>query len=141
MTNHWLLKTEPDDYSYEDLENDGETVWDGVGNNLALVHMREVVEGDLAMIYHTGRERRIVGVARITSDNYPDPEHDNPKRVVFDLEPLFRLEDPVELSAIKEDGGFDDWDLVTNPRLSVMPVTQKHWEEVLAMAGVGEDLA
>lgn len=130
----WLLKTEPDDYSYDDLESDGGTVWDGVGNNLALIHMRKVAKGDQALLYHTGRERKIVGVARVTSDPYPDPEHDDPKRVVFDVEPERRLASPVELSEIKADGSFDDWDLVRNPRLSVMPVPAKHWKRLLEMA-------
>lgn len=129
----WLLKTEPSDYSYDDLESDGKTVWDGVGNNLALIHMREVSPGDEAFIYHTGRDRKIVGVARITSDPYPDPEHDDEKRVVFDIEPDRRLANPVELSDVKADGSFDEWDLVRNPRLSVMPVPAKHWKKILKM--------
>jgi predicted RNA-binding protein with PUA-like domain len=131
---YWLLKTEPDDYSYDDLEADGGTVWDGVSNNLALVHMRTVESGDRALLYHTGRERRIVGVARVTSDPYPDPKHADPKRVVFDVEPERRLGSPVELSEIKADGAFDDWDLVRNPRLSVMPVPEEHWKRLLEMA-------
>lgn len=131
MTQYWLLKTEPGDYSYDDLEKDGSTVWDGVGNNTALIHMRNVKPGDLALIYHTGNQRRIVGVARVTSDPYPDPEHDDPKRVVFDVEPDHRLEKSVELSEIKADGRFDEWDLVRNPRLSVMPVPAKHWKRLV----------
>ena len=131
---YWLLKTEPSDYSYDDLETDGGTVWDGVGNNLALVHMREVESGDEALIYHTGRERKIVGVARVTSAPYPDPQHDDPKRVVFDIEPERRLDSPVELSDVKAEGSFDDWELVRNPRLSVMPVPEQHWKRLLEMA-------
>lgn len=131
MTQHWLLKTEPGDYSYDDLERDGKTVWDGVGNNTALIHMRNVETGDLAVIYHTGNQRRLVGVARVTSDPYPDPEHDDPKRVVFDVEPERRLAKPIELSEIKADGRFDEWDLVRNPRLSVMPVPAEHWKRLV----------
>lgn len=135
MTQHWLLKTEPSDYSYQDLEDDQGTYWDGVGNNLALIHMREVEPGDLALIYHTGRQRQIVGVAKITSEPYPDPELDDPKRVVFDLEPERRLPEPVALKEIKAEGSFDGWDLVRNPRLSVMPVPEEHWRRILEMAG------
>jgi len=130
---YWLLKTEPSDYSFDDLESDGETVWDGVGNNQALLHMRNVTSGDEAFIYHTGRERKIVGVARVTSDPYPDPERDDPKRVVFDVEPTRRLDHPVELSDVKTDRAFDDWDLVRNSRLSVMPVPAKLWKKLLKM--------
>lgn len=130
----WLLKTEPGDYSYDDLENDVSTVWDGVGNNLALIHMREVREDDRAFIYHTGRERKIVGIAKVISDPYPDPERDDPKRVVFDVEAEERLETPVTLTQVKDDPEFSDWDLVRNPRLSVMPVEPEHWEKILEMA-------
>lgn len=133
----WLLKTEPGDYSYDDLETDLGTVWDGVGNNLALIHMREVREGDQALIYHTGRERSVVGVARVTSDPYPDPELDDPKRVVFDIEPDRRLEEPVTLSSIKERPEFSDWELVKNPRLSVMPVPPELWEKLLSLGHRG----
>jgi len=136
MANTWLLKTEPNDYSYDDLETEGRTVWDGVGNNLALIHMRKVAPGDRALIYHTGRERKIVGIARVTSEPYPDPEHDDPKRVVFDVEPEGRLTKPVELAEVKADGAFDEWELVRNPRLSVMPVPAEHWRRLLEMGGV-----
>lgn len=129
----WLLKTEPSDYSYDDLENDVSTIWDGVGNNLALMHMREVRKGDRAFVYHTGRERRIVGIAKVISDAYPDPEHDDPKRVVFDIEVDERLESPVTLSDVKDDPDFSEWDLVRNPRLSVMPVPPAHWEKIESM--------
>lgn len=130
----WLLKSEPDDYSYDELEREGGTVWDGVGNNLALIHMREVKPGDLALIYHTGKERAAVGVARVTSEPYPDPERDDPKRVVFDLEPEARLARPVTLAEIKADPVFAGWELVGNPRLSVMPVPEKLWRRLLALA-------
>lgn len=134
----WLLKTEPSDYSYDDLENDVSTIWDGVGNNLALMHMREVRKGDRAFIYHTGRERRIVGIAKVISDAYPDPEYDDPKRVVFDIEVDERLQSPVTLSDVKDDPDFSEWDLVRNPRLSVMPVPPAHWEKIEAMGVSGE---
>lgn len=131
---YYLLKTEPGDYSYDDLEKDGSTVWDGVRNYAALKHMREVREGDKAFIYHTGNQRRIVGVARVTSDAYPAPEEDDAKIVVFDVEPEERLESPVSLSAVKDDPAFSDWSLVNNPRLSAMPVPPELWEKVLEMS-------
>lgn len=132
--NTWLLKTEPNDYSYDDLEREGGTRWDGVGNNLALKHMREVREGDRALIYHTGKERAAVGVARVTSAPYPDPEHDDPKRVVFDVAPDTRLEHPVTLAEVKADSAFDDFALVRNSRLSVMPVPAATWKRLMAMS-------
>lgn len=128
---YWLLKTEPSDYSYDDLERDGSTVWDGVGNNLALKHMREVQKGDEAFIYHTGSERQIVGVAEIVSDPYPDPRAPDSKRVVFDIEPRRRLAKPVTLQQVKEDSSMRDFDLVRISRLSVMPVSSTRWRKLL----------
>ncbi len=131
---YWLLKSEPNDYSYDDLERDGETYWDGVKNNAALKRMREVAEGDSAFVYHTGNERAVVGVARITSGPYPDPEAGDPKLVVFDLEPDRRLDRPVTLKEIKADSAFEGFDLVRVPRLSVMEVPPKLWKRILKLA-------
>ncbi|HEX2252325.1 MAG TPA: EVE domain-containing protein [Thermoanaerobaculia bacterium] len=129
----FLLKTEPGDYSWDDLERDGSTVWDGVANYAALKHMREAREGDLALIYHTGRERAAVGIARIVSDAYPDPRGGDPQIVVFDVEPVERLEKPVPLSAIRDDPDFQEADLVRQPRLSAMVLTPQQWDKLLTL--------
>ena len=132
--NTWLLKCEPDhDYSYQDLENDGQTYWDGVTNNWALKFIREVKKGDKAFIYHTGKERCVIGVANIISDSYPDPNVDNEKLVVFDLTPDHAFANPVTLKQIKEDGRFDEFHLVKFGRLSVMPVSIEYWDMILGM--------
>ena len=132
--NNWLLKCEPDhDYSYQDLENDGQTYWDGVTNNWALKFIREVKKGDKAFIYHTGKERCVIGVANIISDSYPDPNVDNKKLVVFDLTPDHAIANPVTLKQIKEDGRFDEFHLVKFGRLSVMPVSKEYWDMILEM--------
>jgi len=132
---YWLLKTEPSDYTYSDLERDGSTVWDGVGNNLALIHMRKVKTGDLALIYHTGKERAAVGVAAVTSDPYPDPKRDAERFAVFDVAPAGRLARPVSLEEVKADPAFADFDLVKNSRLSAMPVPPRLWKKLLSMGG------
>ncbi len=132
---NWLLKTEPNDYSYDDLERDGGTVWDGVKNNLALKYIRQVREGDSAFVYHTGKEKAVVGVARIASDPYPDPKHDDPKLAVFDLEPERRLARAVTLKEIKADPAFEDFALVRLSRLSVMAVPAPIWKRILRLAG------
>jgi predicted RNA-binding protein with PUA-like domain len=129
----FLLKTEPGDYAFEDLERDGSTVWDGVRNYAALKHMREARRGDLALIYHTGNERAAVGIARLTSDPYPAPGEAGPKFVVFDVEPVERLERPVPLSEVKEDPAFAGFDLVRQGRLSAMAVPPELWDRLLAM--------
>lgn len=124
----YLLKSEPTDYSYDDLARDGKTVWDGVTNNAALIHIRSAREGDEALIYHTGKEKSIAGLARIVSDAYPDPRRPErnakgeAKFAVFDIEPIRRAGTPVTLAAIKGDDRFEGFDLVRQPRLSVMPV-------------------
>jgi len=132
---NWLLKTEPDDYSWADLVREGGTVWDGVTNNLALKQIREVRQGDLALVYHTGKERRAVGVARITSDPYPDPRRDDPRIVVFDIAPSRELARPVTLAEVKADPAFADFALTRNPRLSVMPVAAATWKRLLKLGG------
>jgi len=132
--NYWLLKCEPDhDYSYQDLENDRQTCWDGVTNNWALKFIREVKKGDKAFIYHTGKERRVTGIANVVSDPYPDPETNNEKWVVFDITPNKAIQNPVTLKQIKEDDRFDEFHLVKFGRLSVMPVSKEHWDMILDM--------
>ena len=133
--NFWLLKTEPDNYSYADLERDGATIWDGVANNTALMHIRTMQPGDLALIYHTGDQRQAVGLAEITSAPYADPQAGDPKLVVVDLRPLRRLPQPVTLTAVKADPAFADFALVRQGRLSVVPVTPEQWGKLLGMAG------
>lgn len=134
---YWLLKTEPEDYSYSDLERDSSTVWNGVSNALALKHMRNVQLGDLTLIYHTGKERQIIGVAEVISQPYPDPKLDDAKRVVIDVRAVRKLPQPVTLNQIKQDSNFENLDLLRLPRLSVVPVSEFHWQHLLKLAGEG----
>lgn len=138
MPNHWLLKTEPSRYSFDDLLRERRTAWDGVRNNLALSYLRAMKPGDRALIYHTGAEKAVVGLARVASAPYPDPGHDDPKLVVVDLEPEARLDRPVPLVAIKADPAFADFPLVRMGRLSVMPVAPEQWKRILSLAGTRE---
>ncbi|ABY36575.1 MAG TPA: EVE domain-containing protein [Chloroflexus aurantiacus] len=134
MPNYWLLKTEPTVYSFADLVREGRTVWDGVSNNVALKHMREMRSGDEALIYHTGDERQAVGLAQVVSDPYPDPKQSDPRLIVVDVVPLRALPHPVSLNDIKADPFFADFALVRQGRLSVVPVSAAQWERLLAMA-------
>jgi predicted RNA-binding protein with PUA-like domain len=132
---YWLLKADPDDYGYEHLQKDKKTVWDGVGNNLALKHIRQMKKGDLALIYHSGKEKAVVGLATITSNPYPDPDKADERLVVFDIKPKKRFAKTVTLAAIKAEARFADFALVRMSRLSVMPVPAALWKRLLSMAG------
>jgi len=131
---YWLLKTEPGTYSYDDLERERKTVWNGVSNNLALKNIRSMSKGDLAFIYHTGDEKSIVGIAEIVSSSYPDPKAKDPRLVVVDLQPKERLRKAVTLAEVKANRNFADFALVRIGRLSVMPVSAAHWKALLAMS-------
>jgi predicted RNA-binding protein with PUA-like domain len=131
---YWLFKTEPDDYSFHDLERQGKGVWDGVRNRVALRNMRSLTPGDEVMIYHTGKEKRVVGLARVSAPPVPDPSEEDPKIVVVEIRASEPLARPVSLAEIKADPAFEGFDLVRLPRLSVMPVPPDHWRRILAMA-------
>lgn len=133
-TRTWLLKSEPSEYSFDDLERERFTTWDGVANPLALQHLREVKAGDEIVIYHTGSERAAVGLARATRDAYADPERSDPRLAVVDLEAVRRFARPVTLAQIKTDRAFAGIDLIRLPRLSVMPISPAHRTRLLALA-------
>jgi predicted RNA-binding protein with PUA-like domain len=124
---YWLFKQEPDQYRYDDLESDGRTEWDGVTNNLALQNLRKVKLGDRVFFYHSGKEKAIVGEMRVVGPPRPGAGE---KTVVVDVEPVRRLQHPVSLRAIKENPHLRGWELVRLPRLSVVPVTKREWQQV-----------
>lgn len=130
----WLVKTEPDEYSFDDLLRAGRDVWDGVRNHTALKHLRQMSPGDELFVYHTGNVRAIVGIARVASAPYPDPEADDERWTVVDVEAVRPLARPVTLKEIKADPAFSGWELVRISRLSVMPVPDELWQRILAMA-------
>jgi predicted RNA-binding protein with PUA-like domain len=134
--NYWLLKTEPSVYSYSNLERDKKTVWDGVTSPWALPYIKRVKPGDLAFIYHTGDEKQVVGVAEIITESYADPNENTARLQVFDIKPKRRLKNTVTLAQVKADKRFKDSKLVTNPRLSVQPVSEDMWKAILQMGGI-----
>jgi predicted RNA-binding protein with PUA-like domain len=134
MADRWLLKTEPSAYSWARLVDEGATVWDGVKNALALKHLAAVATGDEALVYHTGDEKAAVGIARVTRGAYPDPKQKDPRLVVIDLKPLRSLARPVSLAEMRADRKLAGFDLLRLPRLSVMPVSAAHWQEIMRMA-------
>ena len=131
---HFLFKTEPGDYAYADLVREKRTVWQGVKNPLALKHMSTAKVGDLVAFYHTGSEKSVVGVAKVVAAPYPDPDLDDPKRLVVDLAPVRVLERPVALAEFREDAVLKATELVRLPRLSVMPLTPAQFARIEKLA-------
>jgi len=121
----WLLKTEPETYSIADLQREKRTRWEGVKNAAALINLRKMATGDDVLIYHTGKEKAVVGIARLFT---PDP-----KDGVVELEFLKPLKRPVTLAAIKADKAFKEFALVKISRLSAMPVSAEHYKRILKM--------
>jgi predicted RNA-binding protein with PUA-like domain len=131
----WLLKADPDDYGFTELQRDQRTAWTGVKNAQALSHMRSIRRGDEVFIYHTGDEKRIVGIASAAGDPYPDPDADDEKRAVIDIKVVRALKRPVSLAQVKADKAFKQFLLVRNSRLSVMPVAPDIRAAILELAG------
>lgn len=130
----WLVKEEPENYGYAQLEHDGKTVWAGVRNPLAQKHLRSIRKGDRIFYYHTGKEKAVVGIAQATGDAYPDPGNPAGKQFVVDVAPVKKLARPVTLAAIKARKEFATFPLVRMSRLSVMPVTDAEWVEIEKMS-------
>ena len=129
MASIWLFKTEPSSYAYDQLERDGKTVWDGVKNPVARKHIAAVKRGDQVLIYHTGDEKAVIGIAKALSDGYPDPQQTDSKAAVVDLAPVARLTRPVTLAELKQRPSLKDFPLVRLPRRSAMPVGAAEWKE------------
>jgi len=132
---YWLLKSEPETYSWADLVRDRGTDWDGVRNNAARLHLRAMQPGDEALFYHSGADRAVVGIARIAGPAEPDgPDGDWVKLRVQPVRPLPR---PVTLAEIKAEPALARMELIRQSRLSVAPVRAEEWAKVLAMAAAG----
>ena len=134
MATRWLFKTEPSVYSYQQLVKDKKTMWDGVANNLALMHLKDIKKGEQILIYHTGDEKQAVGIARAQGAAYADPSKNNPRLLVVDIEPVKALAKPVTLAQVKADKKLANFDLVRNSRLSIMKVTDEQWDAMMGMA-------
>ena len=132
---NWLFKEEPTHYSYDDLVRDKRTQWSGVKNPLAQKHLRSVKKGDRIFYYHTGDERAIVGIAKALTDAYADTKDQTWKAGLVDVGPVRKLRRPVTLAEIKSKPAFRDFPLVRISWLSVMPVSDREWEEIEKMAG------
>ncbi len=132
--NHWLVKSEPSAYSWDDLVRDGRTHWDGVRNYQARNNLAAMREGDEVLFYHSVGDREVVGLARVAREAYPDPTTDDERWLVVDLVPLRALERPVSLAEVKAHPKLGDIALVRQSRLSVMPLARTEFTTIVAMA-------
>lgn len=129
----WLMKSEPEAYSWSDLVRDGATEWDGVRNNAARLHLKTMQAGDEAFFYHSMSDKAVVGIMRIVRAAEPDPRA--PEWVRVRVEPVRPLERPVTLAEIKAEPGLAKMELIRQSRLSVAPVREEEWQRILRMAG------
>lgn len=132
---HWLVKSEPEAYSWANLVKDGRTMWDGVRNYQARNNMQQMQPGDLVLFYHSVSEKAIVGIAKVDKPAYPDPTaaEEKGKWVVVDLVPFRDFKEPVTLEQIKKDERLQDIALLRQSRLSVMPLKPEEFDILLAM--------
>ncbi len=131
---YWLVKSEPESWSWSDQEAAGATQWDGVRNAQALNNMRRMAVGDRALFYHSGKERRIIGIVEIVKPFYDDPN--DPKSGLVDVRTIGALPAPVSLADIKAEPDLAHLALVRQPRLSVMPVDDDAWSKLCRMGGL-----
>ena len=131
----WLMKTEPGDYTWDQLIADGETQWDGVRNHQAAANMRAMREGDAVFFYRSLKDPAVIGVMRVTKEAYPAPDDASGKFVQVDLAPDGALPREVSLKAIKADPRLEGLALIRQSRLSVMPVSDEHWAVITELAG------
>lgn len=131
--NYWLVKSEPEAYSWADLIQDSRTSWSGVRNFQARNNLQQMKEGDLVLFYHSVSERAVVGIAKVGREAYPDPTSDDPKWVAVDLVPARDFKTPVTLEQIKKDSRLENIALLRQSRLSVMPLQPEEFEVLLSL--------
>lgn len=132
--NHWLIKSEPFAYSWDDFVKAGRSVWDGVRNYQARNNLKAMAEGDWALFYHSNEGMEIVGIAQVAKEAFPDPTTDDPRWVAVEFVPVQRLERPVTLHQIKADNRLQQIALIRQSRLSVMPVRPEEFDLILSLS-------
>jgi predicted RNA-binding protein with PUA-like domain len=132
---YWLMKSEPDVYSYDDLVAEGEGTWDGVRNHTAAINLRTMKVGDEAFFYHSNIGLEVVGIIIISKEWFPDMTDEKGRFVAVKVKPLRKIANPVTLKAVKANAKLADMDLIRQSRLSVGKVRPAEWKEILKMAG------
>ncbi len=133
---HWLIKSEPFKYSWDQFVSDKQTFWDGVRNYAARNNLRSMKKGEEVFFYHSNEGLEIVGIAKVVVESYQDPTTEDANWVVVDFKPLKKLKKPVTLAAIKADPRLATIELVRLSRLSVSSITDAEWDIILEMAGM-----
>jgi predicted RNA-binding protein with PUA-like domain len=133
---YWLIKSEPEVYSWDQLNKDKQTRWDGIRNYAARLHLRTMKKGDQVFFYHSNKGTEIVGIATVAKEAYPDPTTTDPAWFAIDVKPLKKLAKPVRLEQIKKEKKLANMALVRISRLSVQPVTEEEWQIILKMGGM-----
>ena len=131
---YWLLKSEPDAWSWDNQVNEGASMWDGVRNYQARNNLKEMKKNDLCFFYHSVTERSIVGIVKVVKEYYSDPTDKTGRFVVVDVKATKKLKNPVSLDQIKENSKLKDIALVKQSRLSVMPLKKTEWEIIIKMS-------
>ena len=131
---YWLLKSEPDAWSWENQVKEGASMWDGVRNYQARNNLKEMKKNDLCFFYHSVTERSIVGIVKVVKEYYPDPTDITGRFVVVDVKATKKLKNPVSLDQIKENNKLKDIALVKQSRLSVMPLKKAEWDIIIKMS-------
>jgi len=130
---YWMVKQEPETYSWTDFVRDGKTDWTGVRNYQARNNLREMAKGDDVLFYHSGKEKAVVGIAEVIKTAYADPSADDPQWVAVDLKPVKALDSPVQLAAIRYDKRLSQLPLIRQSQLSVMPLSKDEFETIVSM--------
>ena len=133
---YWLLKSEPDAWSWDNQVKEGASMWDGVRNYQARNNLKEMKKNDLCFFYHSVTERSIVGIVKVVKEYYPDPTDKTGRFVVVDVKATKKLKNPVSLDQIKESSELKNIALVKQSRLSVMPLKKTEWNEIIKMSSV-----
>lgn len=131
--NYWLMKSEPDVYSFDKLVRDKKGIWDGVRNYQARNNLKEMKKGDLALFYHSNIGKEVVGIVKIIKENYPDPTIDDARWVAVEVEPVKKLKTPVTLQKIKSDAVLQQIGLIKQSRLSVIKLKKEEFDYILLL--------
>ena len=132
-SNYWMVKQEPETYSWDDFVADGKTDWSGVRNYQARNNLRQMTAGECVLFYHSGKDKAVVGLAEVVKPAYPDPTANDEQWVAVDLKPLRQLKNPVPLAAIRYDKRLSQLPLIRQSQLSVMPLTKDEFDVIVAL--------